>query len=355
VTIGPAARERSSLEWARLLSGYGPDPARSLGELALNVALYLGAWAVMIACFERAYLVSLLVAVPTAGLVLRIFSIQHDCGHGSFFRSPRANRLVGRLLSPISLVPYGYWRAAHARHHATVGKLDGRGMGDIALLTVREYRARPFWRRLRYRVYRHPLVMFGIGPAYQFYVRFRLPYGLPAPVQKTRASILWTDLALIGLCLGLHLTLGFGRFLALYLPMMTLAATAGVWLFYVHHEFETTYWRRGSTWHPHRAALEGASYYALPRLLRWFTGNTTIHHVHHLCCRIPNYRLPQCLRDHPALAEISRIGFRESLACARLALWDEERQRLVSFTDAARSRWEAERSRSDQGLYGQSA
>ena len=332
------ASERTALGWFRLLSRYAAsDPERSRRELLLNVTLYLGAWVLMLACYERAYALTLLLTLPTAGLVLRIFSIQHDCGHGSFFRSRRANDWVGRLLSPVSLVPYAYWRAAHMRHHATVGRLDGRGVGDIALVTVREYRARSAWRRFVYRAYRHPLVLFGIGPAFQFYLRFRLPLRLPAPQRAARASILSTDLALLALGVGIHLTVGIERFLAIYLPMMTLAITVGVWLFYVHHEFEATDWRRGPAWHPHTAALRGASYYALPPLLQWFTGNTGIHHIHHLCARIPNYRLPECLRDHPQLARLGRIGVAESLGCARLALWDEERGRLVSFSDAARS------------------
>ena len=319
-------------DWKAALSAYGsPLPWRSEGQLAGNLLAYAALWVGMGYFAERAYFVSLLLAIPAAGFALRIFSMQHDCGHGAFFLSRRANDWVGRLLSPITLTPYSFWRSGHEVHHATVGHLDRRGVGDIALRTVAEYRARPRSKRWRYRAYRHPLVLFGIGPIFQYCIRLRLPYNLPAPRRRLRNSVLLTDLTLLGIGLVIELTLGFANFLWLFVPMIAVATTAGVWIFYVHHEFETTYWARAPEWNHSTAAIAGSCHYALPGWLRWFSGNTGIHHVHHACSRIPNYRLPECLEEHPELAAVNRITLRESFACAWLSLWDEATRRLISF------------------------
>ena len=332
-----SAAQISSTQWQRVLTAYAePDTLRSAAQLVSNLAGYLAGFAAMAWLAERAYWASLLLAIPTAGFVLRLFSIQHDCGHGAFFASRAANDWTGRLLSVLSLVPYGYWRSAHATHHATIGRLDKRGIGEIDLVTAREYERMSWLGRLAYRAYRHPLVLLGVGPSYQFYLRFRLPFNLPEPASEARNSILAMNLALLALGASVHALLGLGSFLWIYVPVMTLAAGIGIGLFYVHHNFEGGYWAEPPEWRHRDASLQGSSYFALPRWLEWFTGNTGIHHVHHLCPRIPNYRLRACIDSHPELRALNRLALRDVLRCFRLGLWDEAAGRLVSFREAKR-------------------
>ena len=259
--------------------------------------------------------------------------IQHDCGHGAFFPNRLANDWVGRIIGVLTMTPYDFWRRTHAIHHATSGNLDRRGIGDIDMLTVREYLARSRWGRLRYRIYRHPLVMFVVGPAYLFFLRNRLPLGLMQEgwrpwisTQATNAAIALTAAALIWL-------IGSRAFFLVHMPIMLLAATFGVWLFYVQHQFEDTFWNEGRLWNLPEAALHGSSHYDLPQPLRWFTANIGIHHVHHLCSRIPYYRLMRVLRHHPELRDIGRLTLPQSLRCIPLVLWDETQRRLVTFQE----------------------
>ena len=240
--------------------------------------------------------------MPAAGFLVRLFMIQHDCGHGAFFRHRLANDWIGRALGVLTLTPYDFWRRTHAIHHATSGNLERRGIGDIDTLTVREYLALPRWGRLIYRLYRHPAVMFGVGPAYLFILRHRLPFGLMRGGWQPWLSTMATNLAIAIIVAALMWLIGVGPFLLVHLPIMLLAAAMGVWLFYVQHQFEHTVWADNENWNLHEAALHGSSYYVLPGILRWFTANIGIHHVHHLCSRIPYYRLPRVLRDHPELA-----------------------------------------------------
>jgi omega-6 fatty acid desaturase (delta-12 desaturase) len=282
------------------------------------------------------YGLTLLLALPAAGLLLRLFVLQHDCGHGSFFRTRAVNDWVGRIIGTVTLTPYDAWRRSHNAHHASSGNLDERGFGDIDTLTVREYLALPRWRRLRYRAYRHPLVMFGFGPAYLFLVRHRLPVGLMRKGWEPWISTMATNAATAALIVAMIWLVGAGPFLLVQLPIVLLAASMGVWLFYVQHQFEDTVWAEDPAWNLHEAALHGSSHYDLPPVLRWFTANIGVHHVHHLCSRIPFYRLPEVLRDHPELGETSRLTIMESLNSVRLVLWDEERQQLISFRDLQR-------------------
>jgi omega-6 fatty acid desaturase (delta-12 desaturase) len=262
--------------------------------------------------------------------------IQHDCGHGAFFRHRLANDWVGRVIGVLTLTPYDFWRRTHAIHHASSGHLERRGRGDIDTLTVREYRALSRWGRLRYRVYRHPVVMFGIGPAYLFMLQHRLPVGLMRGNGWTPwISTMATNLAIAAIVATLIWFIGIKAFLLVHLPITLLAGSIGVWLFYVQHQFEETVWDRDGNWDRHEAALHGSSHYHLPALLRWFTANIGVHHVHHLASGIPYYRLPRALRDHPELRGISRVTLMQSFRCVKLALWCEARRRLVSFRDAA--------------------
>ena len=326
----PDALDPRSL--ARELARYRtPSVGRSLFELAVTIVpLFLLAGASW-AGLEAGYPAALLLAVLAGGFVLRLFIIQHDCGHGAYFRSRHANDWLGRALGVLTVTPYDVWRAAHAEHHASSGNLDRRGTGDVDTLTVAEYRALPFWGRFGYRAYRHPLTIFGIGPAYLFLLRNRLPVGQMRDGWRPWVSAMGTNAALaLGVALLAAATGGWS-FLLVWVTMLLVGASAGVWLFYVQHQFEATFWARKPGWSFHDGALRGASYYALPAPLHWITGNIGIHHVHHLVSRIPFYRLTQVLRDRPALATVNRLTVRESVACVRLALWDEQAERLVPF------------------------
>ena len=278
---------------------------------------------------------SLGIAPLAAVLLVRLFMIQHDCGHGSFLPSKAANEWLGRAIGIATMTPYDHWRRCHAIHHATSGNLDRRGTGDIKTLTVREYFARSERERLHYRLYRHPLVMFGIGPAYLFLIENRLPFGFMRKDAMPWVSTMMTNAGIL-LAAGLIVwSVGLPAFLVVDLPVIVLAATAGVWLFYVQHQFEGTTWRGTEDWSQPEAALHGSSYYRLPMPLRWFSANIGMHQVHHLASGIPFYRLPEVLRNHPALSEVGCLGLRQSFACVRLVLWDEEKGRLISFQEAA--------------------
>jgi omega-6 fatty acid desaturase (delta-12 desaturase) len=233
----------------------------------------------------------------------------------------------------LTLTPYDDWRRAHANHHANSGHLERRGVGDIDTLTVREYQALAVWAQLRYRLYRHPLVMFGFGAAYQFLLRHRWPIGSLRGGWHAWTSAIATNLAIAVATTALIWFIGIGPFLLVHVPIALLAGSVGVWLFYVQHQFEETFWARGDEWNFHEASFRGSSYYDLPGVLRWFTANIGVHHVHHLCSRIPYYRLPQTLRDNPDLRCVSRLTLFQSFGCVRLVLWDESRRRLVSFRD----------------------
>jgi acyl-lipid omega-6 desaturase (Delta-12 desaturase) len=325
----PPARDLTRV----LVSYREPNLERSIIELAITGGPLGLLWFLMWATLDLGYWLSLLLAVPAAGFLVRLFMIQHDCGHGAFFHRRGTNDWVGRAIGVLTLTPYDFWRRTHAAHHSTSGNLDRRGIGDIDTLTVDEYLARSRWDRLRYRVYRHPIIMFGVGPAYLFIIQHRLPVGLMRSGWRPWLSAMATNVAIASLVATMIWLVGIGPFLLVQLPIILLAASAGVWLFYVQHQFENTAWARDGSWNLQDAALHGSSHYALPGLLRWFTANIGVHHIHHLCSRIPCYRLPLVLRDHPELHGIGRLTLLQSLRCVRLVLWDEGQQRLVSFRE----------------------
>lgn len=320
--------------WARILARYrNPSPARSIVELIITAVPLVLIWVLMWAALDVGYWLCLLLAVPAAGFLVRLFMIQHDCGHGAFFHRRLANDWVGRVIGVVTLTPYDFWRHMHAVHHATSGHLDRRGIGDVDTLTVREYLALSRWGRLRYRLYRHPLVMFGVGPAYLFVLRQRLPIGLPHSTWQSWLSTMATNAAIAITAAALIWLIGVGPFLLVHLPIMLLAASIGVWLFYIQHQFGDTFWARDPHWSFDEASLHGSSYYDLPGILRWFTANIGVHHVHHLSSRIPYYRLSDVLRDHPTLAATGRLTLLQSLQCVRMVLWDEMQNRLISFRE----------------------
>jgi omega-6 fatty acid desaturase (delta-12 desaturase) len=268
---------------------------------------------------------------------MRLFMIQHDCGHGAFFRTRAINDWVGRVFGVLTLTPYDYWKRTHAAHHATSGNLDRRGMGDIDTKTVGEY-LRMSWRgRLGYRLYRHPIVMFGLGPSFVFLLQFRAPFGLMRGAGWSPwASTMSTNAAIALIVAALMWLIGPVAFLMVHGPIFLLAASMGVWLFYVQHQFDDTRWAREPNWsHPERA-LHGSSYYDLPIVLRWFSANIGVHHVHHLASRVPFYRLREVLRDFPELTKVGRLTLWQSFRCVNYSLWDEEARRLISFRELGR-------------------
>lgn len=322
----------SAKKWVAVLQNYREaDPVRSVIEILISAIPFALLWVLMWASLSLTYWLTLLLAFPAAGFLVRLFMIQHDCGHGAFFRNRRANDWVGRVLGVVTLTPYDHWRESHAVHHATSGNLDGRGIGDIDTLTVREYLGRSRWGRLRYRLYRNPAVMFGIGPAYLFLLKNRFPVGGRRAHLRAWLSTGITNAATVAIGAYAIILVGVGPFVLVHLPITLLAAAIGVWLFYVQHQFEHTFWAKGQDWNLHDAALHGSSHYDLPVVLQWMSGNIGIHHVHHLCSRIPFYRLPSVIRDHPQLQTTSKLTVAESFRCVRLVLWDEAEQKLISF------------------------
>lgn len=298
-----------------------------------TVALWISMWFAL----AISYWLVLALAVPTAAFLVRMFMIQHDCGHGAFFRQRFLNDWTGRSIGVLTLTPYGVWKRTHAMHHANSGCLDRRGHGDIDTLTVSEYRSLSSRGRLRYRLYRHPLVMFGFGPAILFILQHRFPGGLWRGGWQPWSSAMGTNLSIAIVIFGIVWFIGVKAFLLIHLPVTILAASIGVWLFFVQHQFEHTSWEPQATWDWHDAALHGSSHYDLPGVLRWLTANIGAHHVHHLSSRIPFYRLRSVLRDYPELASVGRLTLAESLRCVRLVLWHDEERRLVPFGDAALS------------------
>jgi omega-6 fatty acid desaturase (delta-12 desaturase) len=303
-------------------------------EIAVTVAPFALLWMLTWAALASGYALGFLLTLPAGGLLLRLFLIQHDCGHGAFFRGRAANDWIGRILGVLTLTPYDCWRRSHAIHHASSGNLDARGVGDLDTLTVAEFQALGRTRRLLYRLYRHPVVLFGIGPAYQFLIRHRFPFGPAGKAWRPWVSAMGTNAAFAAVAAVLIWAMGLKLFLLVHLPITLVAASLGIWLFYVQHQFEHTHWDRGDDWCFHSSALHGSSHYDLPPILRWFSANIGVHHVHHLASRIPFYRLPEVLREVPVLARCSRMTIGQSLRAVRLVLWDEKKRRLVSFAEA---------------------
>lgn len=318
--------------WRSLVAAYEqPDMRRSLWQMANSIVPYFILWGLMVWSLQISYWLTLALAVPAAGFMMRIFIIFHDCGHGSFFKSKRLNTLVGWITGILTFTAFHYWTRDHAVHHATAGDLDRRGVGDVDTLTVKEYLALPPWRRFIYRAMRNPFFMLVIGAPLVFLVAHRI--ARPGVGRRERNSIIWTNLALVAIILLLSLTIGFKAFVLVQLPILMLGTAAGVWLFYVQHQFEGVYWRRHSEWNYLASALQGASYYKLPRLLQWFSGNIGFHHLHHLSPRIPNYNLEKCQRENPAFHGVQPLTLRSSLRSLRLRMYDEDRHRLIGYRE----------------------
>ncbi len=341
---GDAAGESSPAFWRDPLAPYAePRLGRSLLDLLTSVVPYLGLSVLMYLTLGRvSYLVTLLIAVPTGGFLLRMYILFHDCAHASLLPSKRANLWLGRVLAVMVLAPFARWRHDHAVHHGTSGDLDRRGVGDIPTLTVAEYQARSARGRLAYRLFRNPVVMFGVGPIFAMIIGPRIWHSSQRP--RLRHSVMLTDAALLAAFAALGLWLGFGALLLVWAPPALLAGSTGIWLFYVQHQFEDAYWESSERWSYADAALRGSSYLKLPKILQFFTGNIGLHHVHHLCARVPNYNLQRAHDEVDLFRDVPVLTLADGLRCTRLKLWDAERGRLVTFREARVAPTAAERS-----------
>jgi len=322
--------EARQIPWRQAIAPYQhPFLSRSFAQISNSVIPYLILWALMVYSLRISYWLTLALAIPAAGFMMRIFIIFHDCGHASFFRSQRANDVVGNLTGVLTFTPYAHWKRDHAVHHATAADLDRRGVGDVKVLTVSEYLALSKWGRLGYRLMRNPLVMFVFGPMMVFLVGHR--FARPGAGERERASVIWTNLALLGIVVVMSVTIGIKAYLLVQLPIVILGTSIGVWLFYVQHQFEGVYWARHAEWDFLSAGLKGSSFYKLPSLRQWFTGNIGYHHIHHLSPRIPNYRLQKCHEASPLFQEVKPLSLRASLKSLGYRLYDEEHKQMVGF------------------------
>jgi acyl-lipid omega-6 desaturase (Delta-12 desaturase) len=309
-----------------------PHLGRSLEDIATSVVPYLALSVLMYLALDVSYLLTLALAVPAGGFLVRTYIVFHDCAHGSFLRSKRANAWLGSVCGLLVFTPFHRWRHEHAVHHATAGDLDRRGVGDVTTLTVAEYHALPWRGRLGYRLFRNPLVMFGLGPVYVMIFAPRWPSR--STRQRLRRNVIATDIALVALIGTLCWLIGWRDYLLVQAPTALIAGTAGVWLFYVQHQFEDTYWQSSDGWTYSDAALRGSSYLKLPKVLQFFTGNIGLHHVHHLSTRIPNYNLQRAHDENPIFRDVPTLSLWDGLRAVRLKLWDEGEGRLVTFAQA---------------------
>ena len=320
-------------DWVRTLAMYrDPKHSRSIFEIAVTAVPFLLLWTVAWWALSLSYLLAIGIALGNGAFLVRLFAIQHDCGHYAFFRNRTASDWVGRVLGVVTLTPYDVWKRTHAMHHSASGNLEKRGVGDVHTMTVEEYRAATRFQRVQYRLYRNPIILFGLGPSFIFLLTNRLPFGLMKSL-KYWGSAMATNLASFLVLAGIVYFGGWMPLVLIFLPTSIAGATIGLWLFFVQHQFEETHWDNDGDWDLHDAALNGSSHYVMPKPLQWMTANIGIHHVHHLYNRIPFYRLTEVLRDHPVLANAQRLTIRESLSCWKLQLWDERGRQLLSFAD----------------------
>lgn len=312
------------------------DTRKSVWQLVNTLVPFLAVYVLALLSLQWSYWITLGLSVPAGLLLIRIFVIQHDCGHGSFFKSKKANDMVGFWLGIMVMTPYYTWRWSHAQHHAASGDLDRRGHGDIPTVTIKEYQAMTWWQKLGYRVYRNPIVTFIIVPIILFALIQRSAYDMPKENYKARESVYWTNWVL-AIYIGIGcMIFGVWPFIGVHLPMMFVASSTGMYLFYVQHQYDDTYWRQNEEWSYADAAIHGSSYFDLPPVMRWFTANIGYHHIHHLDSRIPNYNLKQCYDENPEFQNAYKLTFFSSIKCIFVKLWDEDKKQMVGF-DAARS------------------
>ena len=327
-SVGAANPDKPT--WQQMVAKYqNPSLERSLWQVANTLIPYAILLTLMYVSLSYSYWLTLALALPAGGLLTRAFIIFHDCGHGSFFKSQRANNLLGTICGLLVFTPYYQWRFEHAIHHATSGDLDRRGTGDIITLTVGEYVQLSRWGRFKYRLYRSPIVMLGLGPWFTFLISQR--FVNPISKKRERVSVYFSNLCIVALLVVAALTIGVKAFLLIQLPVAFVGGLGGIWMFYIQHQFEGTYWQHHEEWDYVTAAVRGSSYFKLPKVLQWFTGNIGFHHIHHLSSRIPNYALQQCMEENPEFQNVTTITLWSSLKSLRLNLWDEEQRQLIGF------------------------
>jgi len=323
-------KQHENPAWIEVISKYNtPDTRTSIWQIFNSLGPYILLWIAMYYSLGISYLLTLGLAILAAGFLVRMFIIFHDCGHGSFFRSKRANRIVGTILGSLVFTPYDRWHLDHAIHHKTVGNLDKRGQGDVWTLTVEEYEQLSRRKKLIYRIYRNPIILFGVGSFLLFLIWFRFTRkGMGKP---ERRSVYITNLIILIFGSALILLMGWKAFLLIQLPVIYIGTVVGVWLFYVQHQYEDVIWTRQEEWDYRKMALEGSSFVKFPRLLQWFSGNIGYHHIHHLSPKIPNYNLERCHKENPMFSEIKPVTFIPSIRTMSLRLWNEKTGRLISF------------------------
>jgi omega-6 fatty acid desaturase (delta-12 desaturase) len=321
-----------NLSWKEIIAKYQrPHRGWSVWQLVNTLVPYVALWYVMYLSLAISYWLTLGLAVIAAGLLVRIFIIFHDCGHQSFFRSQRVNRFWGFITGVLTFTPRDYWWHEHAQHHASAGNLDSRGIGDIWTMTVREYMKASRRTRFCYRLVRNPICLFLIGPAFMFIIGRRIP-SFKAGWKKCRSTLI-TNLGIVVMAVLVSALIGWKAYLLIQLPVLIMAVSAGVWLFYVQHQFEGVYWERQPGWDYVTEALHGSSFYKLPKILQWFTGNIGFHHIHHLSPRIPNYFLERCYKENALFQKIKPITFLSSFKSLKFRLWDEQNRQLISFKE----------------------
>jgi omega-6 fatty acid desaturase (delta-12 desaturase) len=306
-----------------------PSIGRSIWQITNTFVPYVGLWVLIVYSLSVSYWLTAFLILLAAGFLVRLFIIFHDCGHGSYFKAQKANRMVGMFFGILAFTPYDKWHNQHMRHHGSVGNLDKRGVGDVWTMTKEEYLACNKWNRLKYRIYRNPLVMFGIGSLYVFLIQNRLTE--KGVTRKERLNVNFTNAALLLIFTIMSLAIGFGTFVIIQLSILYIAAISGLWLFYLQHQYEDVSWFRNKEWNYRTVALEGSSFVKFPKLLQWFSGNIGFHHIHHLNARIPNYYLNKCYRENKIFKEVKPVTFLLALKSLRLRLWDEQIQKMVSF------------------------
>jgi omega-6 fatty acid desaturase (delta-12 desaturase) len=323
-------RPENPVAWKEIVRRYQKSSAgRGIWQIINTVVPYAALWYFMYLTIDISWWLTMPLAVLAAAFLVRVFIISHDCGHGSFFKSPRANHILGAFTSFLVFTPYLHWRWEHSLHHASSGDLDRRGTGDIWTLTVQEYLDSSRWKRFTYRLVRNPIILFVIAPMFVFLIKHRFPKSRAG--KRQRRSVYWTNLALLGMVVGLSWIFGVKEYLFIQLLIMGVAGSIGVWLFYVQHQFEDVYWERGSQWDYATAALKGSSFYKLPKVLQWFSGNIGFHHIHHLSPKIPNYHLEKCHKAEPLFQTVKPVTLFSSFKAFAFRLWDEQRHKLVSY------------------------
>ena len=322
----------SKPDWYRQTAAYcRSDSRKALWQLLNTFLPYFALWWLMVATVEQEYpyWITLLLSVPAAGFMVRIFVLFHDCCHGSFFRSRLANTIVGYVSGILTFTPFEDWRYSHNMHHKSAGNLDRRGVGAVRTMTKEEYLAAPLLKRLGYRIYRNPIIFLGPGSALLFLVFQR--FSSKGARKRERNSVVFTNFAIIAIVAVCSLLIGFKAYVLIQIPIMLMGGSLGLWLFYVQHQFEDAYWARQEAYDSFRVAMEGSSYLQLPKMLQWFSANIGLHHIHHIRPTIPNYRLQQCFDDIPTLQAIEPMTIQTSFKTLRLSLYDEQQAAMVSF------------------------